>query len=106
MAKRLGWSLASLCSWTWAGLLATSLVTACGGSELGGGDQVEHPAFSDQQATAEDGLVDGFATFKQTFVNFGFDQRFPIGYAFNPGLSTEKLTGGGHPPKGSAIFDF
>src|SRR5260221_3227330 len=106
MAKRLGWSLASIFSRTRVGFLTALLATACGGSDLGAVDPPENPASSDQQATAEDGLADGFNTFKQTFVNFGFDLRFPIGYAFHPGLSTEKLTGGGHPPKGSAIFDF
>jgi hypothetical protein len=56
--------------------------------------------------TAEDGLADAFAQFEQDFVNFGFDQFFPIGYGFHPALSTEKLGSPGHAPRGTATFDF
>ena len=59
-----------------------------------------------QAATAEDGLADAYAQFKQTFKNNGFDQVFPIGYGFHPGLSTEKLVSGGHTPRGTARLDF
>jgi len=88
----------------WSSLLpAAALVAACGGAEPGsGGESNESLSSSSQAVTGEDGLADGYATFKQTFVNFGFDQNFSIGYGFHPGLSTEKLTGGGEPPKGSA----
>jgi hypothetical protein len=87
-------------------LPATALLAACGGAGPGIDGSNEELASASQAATAEDGLADAFATFKQTFVGFGFDQNFAIGYAFHPGLSTEKINGPGGQPKGSATINF
>lgn len=92
----------------WSAVLpATVLLAACGASPGDGNrDSAETLGSTGQALTGEDGLAEGFATFKETFVNFGFDRNFSIGYAFHPGLSTEKLTGAGHPPKGTATLNF
>src|SRR5439155_17806846 len=92
----------------WSSLLpAAALLAACGGAEPGrGGESNESVSSTSQAVTGEDGLADAFATFKQTFVGFGFDQNFAIGYAFHPGLSTEKIAGEGGQPKGSATINF
>src|SRR5438874_12114891 len=57
------------------------------------------------QVTGEDGLADAYATFKQLMSMFGFDQRFPIGYAFHPGLVTTPVSFNGKHPNGNAIID-
>ena len=62
---------------------------------------------SQHALTTEDGLADAFASFKQDFVAFGFDQQFRIGYGFHPGLSTEKTPNPqGHTPRGTATLVF
>jgi hypothetical protein len=88
----------------WSSLLpAAALLAACGGVDPSVG---EGSLGSTTQAVTEDGLADAFATFKQTFVGFGFDQNFAIGYGFHPGLSTEKINGPQGQPKGSATINF
>ena len=42
--------------------------------------EIAHQALT----TAEDGLADAYALFKQQFTGSGFDQRFPIGFGFHP----------------------
>jgi hypothetical protein len=44
-------------------------------------------------AAPEDGLADAFSTFLNVFTGNNFDAQFPMGYAFHPGLSTEKVKG-------------
>lgn len=92
----------------WSSLLpVTALLAACGGVDPGvSGGSNEELGSASQAATAEDGLADAFATFKQTFVQFGFDRNFSIGYAFHPGLSSEKINGPAGQPKGSATINF
>jgi len=81
---------------------AATLVAACSGAPS---EDDSHVA-TNRQLLTEDGLADAFATFKQVFTNQGFDQRFPIGYAFHPGLVTEKLVTSGRTPAGSAALVF
>jgi cytochrome c peroxidase len=54
--------------------------------ELG---SVEEPATT----APEDGLADAFDTFASAFGSVDLDGQFRIGYAFHPGLVTEKVTG-------------
>jgi cytochrome c peroxidase len=59
------------------------------------------------QPLTEDGLADAYTEFKRIFVTLsGFNQVFPIGYGYHPGLSTEKLVFQGHTPKGRASINF
>jgi hypothetical protein len=100
----------------WAAIVATTLVAACGGAELGQseGSSGENVASAGAAATAtEDGLADAYALFKQSFQAIFFDPNFPreltMGFGFHPGLSTEKLPAaaqGGQPPRGQLLFDF
>ncbi len=62
---------------------------------------------SEALTPAVDGLADAYALFKSQFAgNLGFDKAYPIGYGYHPGLSSEKLSTGGHTPKGQAKITF
>lgn len=53
----------------------------------------------------EDGLADAFDTFLGVFTGDDFDAQFRIGYAFHPGLSTEKVSANGVLASGTATLD-
>lgn len=60
------------------------------------------------QATSApaDGLADGFNTFLDVFTAMNFDAQFPLGFAYNLGLVTDKVTGPtGALASGSATLD-
>jgi hypothetical protein len=59
-------------------------------------------------AAPEDALADAFALFKKVFVtDLHFDENFPIGFGFHPGLSTRKIRDAdGNTPRGSAVITF
>jgi hypothetical protein len=80
----------------WSLLAAAVFMSGCSGAagdmddsldgELGG---VEESV----TAAVEDGLADAFETFATTFGGVDLDGQFRIGYAFHPGLITERVTG-------------
>src|SRR2546423_3253341 len=91
---------------SWLGGMVVPLALGCSG-----GTSVpvaaEESVGSATQALTEDGLADAYTEFKRVFVTMmGFNQQFPIGYGFHPGLSTEKLVFQGHTPKGRAQIMF
>jgi len=87
---------------------AAALAAGCGGSPVSsnGTSGDEEIASASAALTAEDGLAEAYALFKQDFVNFGFDQLFRIGFGFHPGLSTEKILTQGRTPNGNAFLIF
>jgi hypothetical protein len=55
---------------------------------------------------SDDGLADGYREFVQNFAGSGFDGNFPLGFAYHPGLSTEKVLGqDGAPLNGVAALN-
>jgi hypothetical protein len=79
----------------WSLLAAAAVVAGCGApgdvddsleGELG---SVQEPATT----AVEDGLADAFDTFASAFGSVDLDGQFRIGYAFHPGLITERVTG-------------
>ncbi len=93
----------------WSLLAAAVFVAGCSAAsgdegEAAGGelDAVEAPV----AAVPEDGLADAFDTFISTFAGVDLDANFHIGYAFHPGLSTDKVTGpSGALASGQATLD-
>jgi hypothetical protein len=86
--------------WTLAALLGA----ACSDGTEAPVESLE-AALTSTAAAPEDGLAEAYATFKQIFVGAGLDQSFPIGYGFDPVLSTEKVNPFAHRPKGTATLD-
>lgn len=95
----------------WGGVVGAALLAAaCGGAQPLETSDEQALGSTSQALTAEDGLADAYALFKQTFTGFGFDQQYNMGYGYHPGLSTEKLpaapNSGGQPPGGNVNLDF
>jgi hypothetical protein len=85
-SSRQGWSL----------LAAAVLVAGCGAAPGDGEESLDGELGSVEEpltTAPEDGLADAFNTFVSTFANVDLDSQFRIGYAFHPGLITEKVTG-------------
>jgi hypothetical protein len=60
-----------------------------------------------QALAAEDGLAEAYTLFKTQIARFGFDKVFTVGYAYHPGISTEKLPDtNGLLPRGQARIRF
>lgn len=58
-------------------------------------------------AVPEDGLADAYALYKLQVARFGFDKVFTVGYAYHPGISTEKAPdANGFLPRGQARIRF
>jgi hypothetical protein len=89
-------------------LAAAAVIAGCSStaSSNDGASQETQVASTSEALTTEDGLAEAYATFKQDFVNFGFDQRFIMGFGFHPALSTEEILTTGHTPRGSATLSF
>lgn len=95
----------------WCLLAAAVLGAACSAAP---GDQAGSTELTEREEEAvtaapapEDGLADAFSTFLDVFTSSNFDAQFPLGYAFHPGLSTEKVLGAtsGTPLIGTATLD-
>jgi cytochrome c peroxidase len=101
-------SLSRLSSRFWIVLAAAVAIAGCSASASpnDGASREEQVASTSEAVTTEDGLAEAYATFKQDFVNFGFDQRFIMGFGFHPALSTEEILTQGHTPRGSATLSF
>jgi hypothetical protein len=83
---RQGWSL-------WA---AAIFIAGCSGAPGEGDESLDSDLASvgDSVTTEpEDGLADAYETFAFAFASSSLDGLFRIGYAFHPGLVTEKVTG-------------
>jgi len=80
----------------WCLLAAAVFVAGCSAApgDADGSPEANLDREDEAVTTApEDGLADAFSTFLEVFTGDNFDAQFPIGYAFHPGLSTEKVTG-------------
>src|SRR5262249_43670514 len=93
-----------------AGVIA-ALAAACSSSDelrsAVSSAEVEDVGSATAALAIDDGLADAYVLFKNQFVNrLGFDQNYPIGYGYHPGLSREKLVTAGHTPRGQAKITF
>jgi len=93
----------------WSLLVAAVFVAGCSAAS-GGADESSDSELGqvDEAVTTapEDGLADAFNTFVSTFTSVDLDALFHIGYAFHPGLNTEKVIGpGGAVASGQATLD-
>jgi len=95
----------------WSLLGAAVLFAGCGAAPSDADDPPEGSLGSVEEQVAaapapEDGLAAAFDTFINVFTSNQFDNLFPLGFAFHPGLSTEKLVGpGGALVSGNATLD-
>jgi mono/diheme cytochrome c family protein len=103
-AKQMGFLVARISAVISMGLLALG----CGASADAGETASNAIDSTSQAITAEDGLADAYATFKEVFVRSGFDQRLNMGVGYNPALSTEKLVGVafGRTANAKVVFNF
>jgi hypothetical protein len=80
----------------WSALAAAVFVAGCGAAPGDADESLDGDLGSVEEsvtAAPEDGLADAFETFATTFGQVDLDGQFRIGYAFHPGLVTEKVTG-------------
>jgi hypothetical protein len=93
----------------WSLLAAAVFVAGCSAASGDSEDSLATNLGGEEQeltTTPPDGLADAFNTFLGVFAGNNFDRQFPIGYAFHPGLSTEKVVGpSGALASGQATLD-
>jgi hypothetical protein len=92
----------------WCLLTAAVFAAGCSAASGDADESLEGDLGSVEEPVAagpEDGLAAAFDTFVSTFVSVDLDAQFHIGYAFHPGLVTEKVTAGGALASGQATLD-
>jgi hypothetical protein len=97
----------------WCLLTAAVFLAGCSAASDGSEASLEGNLGAEEQAltaaaapTPTDGLADAFGTFINVFTGNNFESQFPIGYAFHPGLSTDKVVGpSGALASGQALLD-